>query len=61
MVDIIFCIIIVLFVFEFILSTTLDYLNTKNWSTKLPKELKSIYNQKEYTKSMEYEKDNHIF
>jgi STE24 endopeptidase len=59
--EIIFYIIIALFVFEFILSKTLDYLNTKNWSTKLPKELKEIYDEKKYSKSMEYEKVKYSF
>jgi STE24 endopeptidase len=57
----IFYIIIWLFVFEFILSKTLDYLNTLNWSTKLPEELKDIYDEKKYFKSMEYEKTKHTF
>ncbi len=57
----IFYIIIWLFVFEFILSKTLDYLNTLNWSTKLPEELKDIYDEKKYSKSMEYEKTKHAF
>jgi len=59
--DTIFYIIIWLFIFEFILSKTLDYLNTLNWSTKLPDELKNIYDEKKYSKSMEYEKTKHIF
>ncbi len=57
----IFYIIIWLFVFEFILSKTLDYLNTLNWSTKLPEELKDIYDEDKYSKSMEYEKVKHTF
>ena len=61
MYDTIFYIIIGLFVFEFILSKTLDYLNTLNWSTKLPVELKDIYDEKKYQKSMEYEKTKNTF
>ena len=60
-VETIFYIIIALFVWEFILSKTLDYLNTKNWSTKVPEELKEIYDQKKYSKSMEYEKTKYKF
>lgn len=45
-----------LIVFEFILSKTLDYLNTTRWSDKLPKELEWIYDEKKYKKSMKYEK-----
>ena len=59
--EIIFYIIIWLFVWEFILSKTLDYLNTKNWSTKVPEELSDIYDQEKYTKSMNYEKTKYKF
>ncbi len=59
--DTIFYIILGLFIWEFILSKTLDYLNTLNWSTKLPEELKDIYDEKKYSKSMEYEKVKHTF
>lgn len=57
----IFYIIIWLVVFEFILTKTLDYLNTKNWSYKLPEELKDIYDEEKYTKSMDYEKTKSKF
>ena len=57
----IFYIIIWLFVAEFILSKTLDYLNTKNWSDKLPEELKEIYDEEKYAKSMAYEKEKFKF
>jgi len=59
--EIIFYIIIGLFVWEFIFSKTLDYLNTKNWSDKVPEELSEIYDQKKYSKSMEYEKTKYNF
>ncbi|MDQ7009590.1 MAG: M48 family metallopeptidase [Candidatus Gracilibacteria bacterium] len=54
-------IILALFIGEFIFSKTLDYLNTKNWKNKLPEELKDIYDEKKYEKSMKYEKTNHKF
>ncbi len=57
----IFYIILWLFVFEFLLSKTLSYLNTLNWTSKLPKELSGIYDEKKYKKSMDYEKVNHDF
>jgi STE24 endopeptidase len=57
----IFYIILGLFVFEFIFSKTLNYLNTLYWSDKLPEELKGIYDDKEYKKSMNYEKTKHNF
>jgi len=59
--EIIFYIIIWLFIFEFVLSKILDYLNTKNWSNKLPEELKEIYDEKKYSKSMKYEKTKYKF
>ena len=57
----IFCIILALFIWEFIFSKTLDYLNTTRWRDKLPKELEWIYDEKKYAKSMQYEKTNHKF
>lgn len=33
-----------------------DYLNTKNWSDKLPDELKEIYDEEKYKKAREYDK-----
>jgi STE24 endopeptidase len=57
----IFYIIIGLFVGEFILSRFIDYLNTKNWSDKLPEELKEIYDEEKYSKSMDYEKTKFKF
>ena len=57
----IFYIILWLFVFEFIFSKTLNYLNTLYWSEELPDKLKGIYDEKEYKKSMNYEKVKHNF
>lgn len=54
-------IILILFVWEFIFSKFLDYLNTKNWTNKLPEELKEIYDEDKYSKSMEYEKTKYKF
>jgi len=59
--EFIFYIIIALFVWEFILSKTLDYLNTKNWTNQLPKELEWIYDEEKYKKSMDYEKAKYKF
>jgi len=56
-----FYIILWSFVFEFLFSKTLSYLNKLNWSTTLPKELKEIYDAKKYKKSMEYEKTKYDF
>ncbi len=57
----IFYIIIWLYVFEFVLSKTLSYLNTMNWSNELPQELAWIYDAQKYSESMNYEKAKHIF
>lgn len=57
----IFYIILWLFVFEFLFSNILSYINTLNWSNKLPKELNKIYDENKYSKSMEYEKDKYSF
>jgi STE24 endopeptidase len=48
-------------IFEFVVLTFLDYLNTRNWSNKLPEELKGIYDEEKYAKSMEYEKTKFKF
>lgn len=48
-------------VFFFIFEKTIDYLNTLNWSEKLPKELKDVYSEEKYKKSQEYEKVKHSF
>ncbi len=61
LVYIIFYIILALFIWEFIFSKTLDYLNTKSWKETLPEELKDIYDEKKYAKSMKYEKVKHKF
>lgn len=59
--EIIFYIILSLFVFEFLLSKILDYLNTLKWSDKLPEELEEIYDDVKYKKSMRYERAKHDF
>lgn len=61
MYETIFYIILWLFVFEFLLSKLLSYLNTLNWSEKLPAELKDIYDADKYKKSMNYEKTKYYF
>ena len=57
----IFYIIIFLLVFEFVLTKVLGYLNTLNWSSEIPKELKDIYDEKKYKKSQQYEKEKYKF
>lgn len=59
--NMIFIFIIWFIVFEFILTKTLSYLNTLNWSEELPEELKWIYDEEKYIKSQKYEKTKHKF
>jgi STE24 endopeptidase len=54
-------IIIAILVFEFALTKFIDYLNTLNWSSKLPEEAKGIYDEEKYKKQQDYEKTNHKF
>ena len=48
-------------VFDYLFERLLDYLNTTQWSNKLPDVLKGIYNEEEYHKSQAYKKANHKF
>lgn len=56
-----FCVIIGITIFEFLLTKYLGYLNTKNWSDELPKELADIYDKEKYAKSQKYEKAKYMF
>lgn len=56
-----FYIILCIFVFFHLFDMLLDYLNIKSWSKKIPIEAKDIYNEKEYEKSQEYEKEKYKF
>lgn len=42
----------------YILERVLDYLNSKNWSEKLPNELAGIYDADAYQKAQQYDKAN---
>jgi STE24 endopeptidase len=57
----IFYLILALFIFEYILNTVLSYLNTRHWNFELPDDLKEIYDQTQYSKSMKYEKSKYDF
>ncbi len=54
-------IIIAILIFEFALTKFIDYLNTLNWSDKLPEEAKWIYDEEKYKKQQNYEKTNYKF
>jgi len=57
----IFYLIIGITIFEFCLTKYLWYLNTKNWSDTIPKELETIYDQEKYSTSQTYEKEKYKF
>ncbi len=59
MVTILFYSLLIVLTVDFLLERWLDYLNIKNWSSKLPPELQGIYSEEKYLKSMEYEKANY--
>lgn len=61
MVLFLYCAIFIILVVNFILERWLDYLNTTQWSLKLPVELEGIYNEEKFRLSMEYEKTKHQF
>lgn len=56
-----FYIILAIVVFDFVLERLLDYLNSTRWSSKIPDELKGIYDPDRYEKSQKYEKENQKF
>ena len=57
----IYIIFLVLLAFEFCVSSILSYLNKKNWKLTLPDEVKEVYNEEEYKKSMKYEQAKYSF
>lgn len=54
-------IILIIISFDFILEQFLDFLNIRNKQPQLPDELKEIYDEEKYTKSLEYQKVNTKF
>jgi STE24 endopeptidase len=56
--EILFYVIVAILIADYLLGRLLDYLNAKNISLELPEELKGIYNEEEYKKSQQYERDN---
>ncbi len=59
--EIIFFIIIGIVCLEYIIEETLDFLNLKHSSTKVPAKLEGIFDEEEYTKSQEYFKEKTKF
>ena len=52
----VFYIIIAIVIFDYILEQWLEYLNAKNRSAELPTELKGVYDEEKYKKSIDYDK-----
>ncbi len=59
--EILFWIIIGILVLDFLFEKYLDYLNTTQWSDKIPEAVKGIYDEEKYRKQQAYEKENHRF
>lgn len=55
-----YCIIVIL-VGEFLLTTTLNYLNSKRFKDPVPDDLRDVYNSEEYKKSQSYKMTNYRF
>lgn len=55
MYNIVFYIIIVIIVFDYLLERWLEHLNAKNRTSSLPEELKGVYDEEKYRKSIEYD------
>jgi len=56
-----FYIIIAIVVFQFLMETVLDYLNSRKFQDPIPEELQDVFDNKEYLKSQAYKKDNYKF
>jgi STE24 endopeptidase len=61
MYNVYFYIIISFLVIFFLFDKFVEYLNLKNWSEKIPLELKEIYDEEKYKKSMQYDKEKNKF
>lgn len=59
--EILFWIIIVILVVDFLFEKYLDYLNTTTMSETIPDEVKGIYDAGEYKKQQAYQRENHRF
>ncbi|MDR1172962.1 MAG: M48 family peptidase, partial [Bacteroidales bacterium] len=56
--QIVFIILVIIIVADFILESWLELLNFKNLSEKLPEELKDLYDAEKYVQSQKYERAN---
>ncbi len=55
-----YCILGIL-ILEFVVSTVLNYLNSRHFKDEVPEDLKDVYNQEEYQKSQAYKLTNYRF
>lgn len=56
-----FLLIVSILIFNFLLERILDFLNSNQWSEKLPEELKDVYDAEQYRKSQNYKRVNDKF
>ena len=61
MANVFFYTILVILVLDYLLERVLAYLNSTYWSDQLPKELKGIYDQEKYSRSLRYEQSKQKF
>lgn len=59
--NLLFYIIVGLFITDFVFEKILQYLNSTRWSNELPSEVNGIYSNDKYVKSQLYEKENFRF
>jgi STE24 endopeptidase len=61
MTNILYYLILIILVADFVFERWLEYLNTTKWSNALPEQLKGIYNEEKYRLSQDYERTKHRF
>jgi STE24 endopeptidase len=59
--NIVFVILVVIIVVDYVLERILDYLNSRKWSNVLPDELRDVYDAGQYRKQQEYKRVNDRF
>jgi len=59
--EIVFGIIIIILVLDFLFENYLEYLNTKRMGTRLPDELAGVYDEEKYARQQAYQRENHRF
>ncbi len=59
--DQIFSIVLWIVIIEYVLTTYVDYLNLKSKKASIPEDLKGVFNEQEYQKSLNYQKENIYF